>query len=168
MQTLDQAELRRLFDYDPLTGIVTRRVCTNSRHCVGEKVGTLAGAGYLQATAHSQKHYLHRMIWAWVYGVWPTQCIDHINQNKLDNRLANLREVTHAENLHNMKMKASNGSGYVGVCFDPRRRRAWTAYISVKGKTVYLGSFPTPVDANAARVRAKRIYHPTAPAVAGA
>lgn len=160
--SVDQALLRKLFDYDPSTGVVTRLVCTANRHVVGEPVGSSGARGYLQATIHSKKYPLHRLIWMWMYGKWPPQMVDHIDRDRTNNRLSNLRCVTHAENCHNQGRGRRNWSDYIGVSWD-KSRCLWTSGICVDGRRRNLGRFLTPELASAAYLAAKAIHHPTAP-----
>lgn len=159
---LTQSRLRQVFNYDSITGVVTRRMCTANRHKLGEVVGVRGARGYLQATVDSQKHPLHRLIWVWVHGVWPPNDLDHWNRNRADNRLKNLRPATRSENNHNQGLSKRNTSGFVGVSWD-ESRKAWIASIGYDNKLRYLGRYPTPEEASRAYLAAKRIFHPTAP-----
>lgn len=157
----DQAELRRLFNYSPSTGLVTRRVRTANRHVVGEIVGTPGGRGYLQVTVYSRKYPLHCLIWCWLYGTWPTTDIDHKNRDRADNRKVNLRLTTRSENNHNSGLSRRNTSGHKGVCWD-KARQQWIAHITTDGKQIFLGRFTDPELAGASYRAAKALYHPTA------
>lgn len=84
--------------------------------------------------------------------------VDHINGDGLDNRRANLRVVTHAENLRNRGKQANNKSGYKGVHWHSRKER-WVASIRAEGKNKWLGSFKSPQEAALAYDRAARLYH---------
>lgn len=159
---LTQEYLRSLFDYNAETGVFTRLVCTANRHKVGEAVGHSAARGYRQAMAAGKKYMVHQLVWMWVYGYLPPNDIDHINRNRSDNRLANLREVTRSENNHNMGISRANWSGYTGVAWD-KSRCLWLASIKADGKQHHLGRFKTPQAASAAYLAAKAVYHPTAP-----
>ena len=75
--------------------------------------------------------------------------VDHINGDGLDNRRANLRLATNAENMWNMRRPARNTSGYKGVSWNKRISK-WKAQIQVKGKIMHLGSFDDPQKAHAA------------------
>ncbi len=106
-------------------------------------------------------HYAHRVIWAIAYGEWPSDEIDHINGNRADNRLSNLRSVSHQVNMQNKARYRSNRSGTPGVSFHPRMKR-WQAYITVNGRRRHLGSFGRKSDAVAARVSAQQqsgVFH---------
>jgi hypothetical protein len=84
--------------------------------------------------------------------------IDHINGNTLDNRKANLRICTRAENNCNIKRRKNNTSGYKGVSFDKRKKK-WSAYISKNYKHYFLGYFVTPEEAYIAYCKASKKYH---------
>lgn len=120
-----------------------------------------SGNGYLHGCLFGIKHYAHRIVWALAYGAWPTAGIDHINGDKRDNRMANLRDVVHAENCRNQPISKANTSGATGVSFD-RRRGAWEAYINVGGKKLNLGRFETVAEATNARRAANEAhgFHP--------
>ena len=157
-----QQHLRELFDYDPRTGVVTRSLCTANRHTQGEIVGTKGARGYLQATVNSLKYPLHRLIWCWVHGTWPTDDIDHINRVRDDNRIENLRIATRSENNHNAGPNRANTSGHRGACWD-KSKGLWAANIGVNGRTQFLGRYATAEEAGRAYLAAKLKYHPTAP-----
>jgi hypothetical protein len=107
--------LHDLFDYDPETGILTYKSgilprYTWNRCRAGKRAGFVHSDGY-RVVRINQCHQLreHRVIWAFVYGTWPKDLIDHINGNKLDNRLSNLREITNEENLFNYRSRGKFG-----------------------------------------------------------
>lgn len=109
-----------------------------SRH--GYKVGWVCGK--------NQKS--HRVIWAIVYGEWPVGQIDHINGDRADNRLENLREVCKSLNMRNAAIPKNNKTGTIGVCFHEKSGK-WYANIGKDGKSIYLGRFATKAEAVAAR-----------------
>lgn len=101
------------------------------------------------------KWYLaHRLAFFLMTGRWPYPETDHINGDKKDNRWENLRECTQSENQHNSKIPINNTSGVKGVSFDNRVGK-WKAYITIKGKQTYLGSFLQKSEAIAARLAAE-------------
>jgi hypothetical protein len=104
--------------------------------------------GYLVGNVLNRRIYAHRVAWAIVSGAWPHGQIDHINGNRADNRLANLRDVTSAENRKNTKRRSDNTSGTVGVA---KKRNGWRARIHKGGKEINLGTFETFEQAKAAR-----------------
>jgi hypothetical protein len=96
------------------------------------------------------------------YGNWPRSYIDHINRVKTDNRISNLREVTHLQNSQNRSKNVNNTSGYCGVCWQ-KSRNQWHVKISYKGKRVHVGRFDHLEDAISARKAAEQRYFTHAP-----
>lgn len=99
----------------------------------------------------------HRVIWAMAHGNWPENDIDHINHDRSDNRLANLRVVSRAENLRNMTKRRDNTSGVAGVTWKKSSGR-WNASIFTGGKRRHLGYFDTIAEAARARSDAERAH----------
>ncbi len=83
--------------------------------------------------------------------------IDHINHNRSDNSIKNLRSVTHEENLKNMPKKKNNKSGITGVCFEKETGK-WRSHITHKGKSIKLGRFENKKDAEMVRLKAELEY----------
>jgi hypothetical protein len=105
------------------------------------------------------RYYLvHRVIWLWVYGVWPSHTVDHIDCNRLNNRVANLRDIPQVENAQNRRRADSDSvhSKYLGVTREGGR---WKAQISNNGKSIYIGRFDSEVDAHEAFLAQKRLLH---------
>jgi hypothetical protein len=139
------AQVSDYISYDPDTGVLTWK-----KEWKGKKVGDVAGFvdqhGYRNIVFNGQTHKAHRLAWKLVHGTWPKKLIDHINQNKDDNRLCNLRECDHQENSWNRKKQRNNTSGMKGVTWNEKNQR-WVAQIKDHGVPVYLGSFKNKVDA---------------------
>lgn len=96
--------------------------------------------------------YIHRAVWAWHHGHWPTKHIDHINGDVNDNRIENLRDVTSGENSQNRRVR--------GVTLESRKvERPWRARIMVNGRSINLGYFDTEQEALDEYQRAKLVYH---------
>lgn len=129
----------------------------NGRHA-GKTTGCLdKGNGYLRTHIAGRNYFTHRIAWAIFYGRWPDLFIDHLNGIKSDNRLSNLREVSHIVNLQNQHgPQKHNTSGYLGVSRDGKR---WRANIRLDRVKRYLGSFDTPEQAHEAYLAAKRALH---------
>lgn len=154
---LDAAELRRNLDYDPETGVFTWKIA-KSGYTANRRAGFYRRDGYL-CIGVNRVHYLgHRLAWLWVHGEWPKFHIDHINGNKSDNRIANLRDVDRKQNLQNSKPHRDNSSGYMGVCWHQKAGK-WVASIWVDGKSRYLGVFEDKLEAAREYAKAKTDLH---------
>ncbi len=149
-------ELRSILHYNPLTGVFTRRESAGGR-LAGSVAGSLNSHGYLQINVLKRLYKAHRLAWLYVYGTWPKNQIDHINRNRSDNRIANLRDVTHQQNMCNAGTYNTNTSGRAGVYWDKRDSR-WRACIVNKGRPIRLGTFDSFDEAVAARVAAEKLY----------
>jgi hypothetical protein len=160
-QILTQEHLRFLMDYDPDTGVFTRKVKVKNQPA-GTIVGTSGTRGYLQCSIDGKPYKLHRLAWLYVHGAWPADQIDHINHNTSDNRLCNLRVVSSAQNHQNRARKTNSSSGYLGVTWHKRERR-WQAQLEVNGKAIHLGSYQDLGLAIAARKQAELKFHPHRP-----
>ena len=154
---LTAEKLRELLHYEPETGIFTRKVGSASQVKAGDVAGSPNGRGYLQITVQSRLYRAHRLAWLYVYGSWPEDQIDHINRNRSDNRISNLREVSHKQNHQNKSKPSNNTSGHPGVCWNKRKSK-WVAQITHNQKQIYLGCFNTVEEAIAARKAAEKLY----------
>lgn len=159
--------LRALLDYDPESGTLTwktRPLRSDGRPNNAIRPGSEAGwldvsTGYRRVGVLGTQIHAHRLAYFLFHDAWPEE-IDHVNGDKTDNRIANLRAASHAENLRNVKRRADNTSGHPGVSWS-RRDKKWYAYIRVDGKTRSLGRHDTLEDAIAARRRGEIAFHAT-------
>ena len=149
-QELTAEKLRELLHYDQETGIFTWKVRTAKCVKVGCVAGSPNGLGYLQITVLSRRYKAHRLAWLYVYGSWPTDQIDHINRNRTDNRISNLRDVSHKQNHQNKSKPSNNTSGHPGVYWH-RWASKWLAQIKHNQKMIHLGCYDTIEEAIAAR-----------------
>lgn len=152
-----QAKVQRLFDYDEKTGKLKRKVSVSSNARYGDYVGWLNSDGYLNVRIDRRMYKVHQIIWLYVHGSWPVGVIDHINQNKTDSRISNLRDTTIQINNINRVTRKDNKTGIPGVTW---RARDSVFYAACKrdGKQNYLGSFKTIDDAAAAVAKFKKSY----------
>ena len=111
-------QLHEVYAYFPMTGKLIRRRSMggrgNNQYPAGSEVGSVDSRGYLQTTLRGKTLKVHRLCFALANGYMPKE-IDHINRNKADNRLVNLREVTKKQNQHNKGLQKNNTSGCIGV-----------------------------------------------------
>ena len=147
---LTAARLRELH-YDPETGVFTHRR-------TGKPAGNALPDGRLRICVDYRSYKAHRLAWLYVHGDWPNGCVDHINRDPSDNRIANLRDTTKAENTQNVTAaRKSSRLGLLGV------RKVWRRYaarIKADGQERHLGYYDTPEEAHAAYLGAKRELHP--------
>lgn len=147
------AKAAGMVDYNPDTGSmvwlhkpapVKDSARWNSRYA-GKECGTNDDKGYRRIlfrfdAGKTFKIRVHRLAWFITYGVIPTGEIDHINQDKSDNRISNLRDVPKDVNQRNGTMKGNNTSGIPGVVWHKQRGK-WCAQASVRGKHYHIGLF---------------------------
>lgn len=162
MSDLTVKRLQELLRYDPATGDFYWKVQTNPRAMVGMQAGKNSlsgpdGNNYRVINVDKKSYRAHNLVWFYFNGVWPTNVIDHINGNRLDNRIENLRDVTRQQNSWNLQgPKRNNRSGVLGVDWRASKKR-WRAQIRIAGKRVWLGEFKTVEEASAAYQKAKQV-----------
>lgn len=164
--TFTAEELRAQFRYDPETGQFWRLVFgRTSRRKISPKperipieklCKSVSGCGYQYIMVNSQRHRAHRLAWYYMTGEWPSSYqIDHINNQRLDNRWKNLRKATWVENSCNQRLSEANTSGIKGVTYNSRKRK-WCSEVMVNRKSHFCGCFITKEEAEIA-VKRKRI-----------
>lgn len=166
--------LGQLLKQDPSTGLLywerrgvnimphsNARTSFNSRFEGMPALNTLTSEGYMAGRIMSHYCYAHRAIYALHHGTWPSGYIDHINGDRTDNRLENLRSVTFEQNSKNSAIPKNNKSGAIGVSWNKDRRK-WHAAIRLKDRNKHLGYFDDLEKAIVARKAAqeKYGYHP--------
>lgn len=156
---LDYETAKRLFVYDPESGLLTRRETVHYRARAGDVVGYLSDQGYLRCKYRQRCYPVHRIIWLLQTGSWPRHEVDHIDNDKTNNRWSNLRDVTPSQNMQNARRARCNSlTGFLGVTFHPRTGR-YSARIYIKGSLRHLGMASTAEEAHAIYVEAKRKHH---------
>lgn len=159
--TLTQDELKSRFHYDPATGLFTRLAAYGVRRKTGAIAGSKRPDGYVHIYVGKKVLMAHRLAWLYVHGRWPEEFLDHINGDKSDNRIDNLREATRHENMQNLAISARNTSGQMGV--SKSRNGMWRAAITAGGKRLNLGSFRSVEQASSAYKAAKAKKHTYSP-----
>jgi HNH endonuclease len=145
MLTVDRA--REVIDYNPLTGVLTWRVCLSSRRHPGAVAGTIDHNEYRRVRIDRKKYLAHRLAWLLTTGEWPRDQLDHINGDRDDNRIANLREVSQSQNQCNARQRRTSKAPYKGVSL--HRSGKWAAQGGFAGSKRHLGLFDTPEAAHA-------------------
>lgn len=168
--------LRELLDYNPETGKLHWRPRDSSFFSPGSAGGPGACAagwntrfagkeaftrksvhGYAHGPVLGKTRTAHRVAWAIYYGEWPASNIDHINGERADNRIANLRLATVAENSRNLRLRRGNTSGCHGVRYNHSTSK-WEARITCNYRQMHLGSFATKEEAIAVRREAEAAH----------
>ena len=136
----------RIFNYDPITGVFTWKEDRPNRR--NTKAGSVAGflhEGYWKLKFQRRSYSAHRVAWVFIYGEL-SECIDHINRNKTDNRLCNLRPASKLQNSWNTPAKKCNPHGRKGVS-KMQHSQNWGARITINKRDVFLGTFESIDDA---------------------
>lgn len=155
--TLTAGKLRELLEYDPETGIFIRKKSMRSDR-IGKSAGCMQPTGYVIISVLCKPYLAHRLAWLYVNGTWPSGDIDHINRDKSDNRISNLRDVSRSENMGNATATKVSKTGMRGVHFAKHAGR-YRAQIRDRGVMRSLGYFDTAADARAAyEAAAEGIY----------
>jgi hypothetical protein len=149
MKYITADELKAYLHYDPNTGVFTAKKACGSRPA-GRVLGSSKLDGYIQISVSSRSYTAQRLAWLYVYGKWPDGVVDHINRVRSDNRICNLRDVSHSQNSLNTEYTTSKAK-VRGVTYRP----PWRAVIQVDGKRKNLGDFYTLEEAVAARKAAE-------------
>ena len=130
-----------LFEYNKEDGLLLRKK-RQPRTQVGSIAGCTTPQGYRYVQFDGRKYAVHRLIWLLEFGFFPEQTIDHIDGNKLNNKVQNLRDVPVKQNCENKGVQANNKLGVRGVSYKPSKKK-YVAQIQNNGKNKHLGCFDT-------------------------
>lgn len=159
--TLSIDRLRFLLHYNRKTGVFTRRVAV-AQMKKGDICGTVRLDGYLVFSVDTKLYLVHRLAWFYAYGKWPVGSVDHVDGDKTNNRILNLRQATHSENNQNqIGARRHSKTGVRGV--SKHASGKWLAQLVVGGKHYSLGLHETLDSARIAYEEARRRLHPFAP-----
>lgn len=154
---LSHQTLCSVLGYDPATGVFTWLVKPNGRAVKGARAGSAHNKGYRHVRICGRLYLEHVLAVFYVNGDFHVGEIDHINGDRGDNRLCNLRCVDKSINMQNQKRAHSNSlSGLLGA---HKHGNGWRATIKSRGERVNLGTFRTAEEAHAAYIKAKREVH---------
>jgi hypothetical protein len=150
--------MREVLHYDRTTGIFVWRRRTGGKAAAGRRAGCVTPNGYRVIAIKNVLYMAHRLAWLYEHEEWPEADVDHINGDRDDNRIANLRPITRSGNNENIRgPRSDNRSGLLGARLTPSG--TYYAYITVRGVGRYLGTFPTAQEAHEAYMGAKRKHH---------
>jgi hypothetical protein len=151
---LTQARVKELFDYRE-DGAMVRKVRTSNHGAmVGDIAGSLDAKGYLITRVGGRQMKVHRLVWLWHRGYLPEGGLDHRDQNKINNRIDNLRELGRQCNARNCKQRVS-ASGVKGVRWNAKEKR-WLARICLGNGVVRVGSCGDIIEAACHRLAAEQ------------
>ncbi|MDS1142431.1 HNH endonuclease signature motif containing protein [Pusillimonas sp. SM2304] len=162
MKTIDKVSADRLREvalYHPDTGIFYATPARPTSVRPGSILGYLRKDGYWYIRVDGHQYLAHRLAWLYVYGEWPKHLIDHIDGNKSNNRIKNLRDVPKHINQQNIRAPyKSSSTNTLGVIWN-KRDKQWYAVITTNKKKRHLGMFKNKEDAVMAYLEAKRESH---------
>lgn len=156
---ITQERLKELLTYEPETGNFIWNIDNGPR----AKNGSIAGcinkvAKYIQIRIDGKGHQAHRLAFLYITGDLPTDCVDHINGQRSDNRWCNLRTATYLENSFNKGKQPQNKSGFKGVSWNKASNK-WIAQCQVRYKKYRIGVFDNPEEAHQAYVSFASSHH---------
>lgn len=152
--------LYEVLTYDPETGVFKWKITRANSAIKGRVAGCFRnGEGsYRQILIDGRKYYEHRLAWLYVHGEWPPM-VDHINLNKSDNAIKNLRKATVSQNLANSKVWKNNKLGVKGVRKRNGRDDLYEARLCFRGKQRVLGLFTSAEEAHTAYLDAAKQHY---------
>lgn len=149
-------DIKDFLSYDPDTGVFKWVKRSGPRSVPGKVINNYTDLGYMKVVFRNVHYPAHRLAWWWVYGDMPPEEVDHINGDRADNRICNLRLATRRENTRNARVRRDNTSCLKGV--SPERGK-FRARITVNGKRIYLGAFSTKEEAYKVVCAARESLH---------
>ena len=145
MEGLAKNLMSVLFDYNEETGDLIWKLPSYLKQRKGEAVGFINEKGYKEVCLNHRRYRIHRLVYFMHYGDVP-DILDHINNDRTDNRIENLRPADSSQNSYNRKLVGSNKSGIKGVYWSKHNNK-WRGQIKVRGKKLHIGYFDTLEEA---------------------
>ena len=143
---LTQNRLKEVAIYNESSGVFTWAVSRGGFVKHGQPCGCVTN-GYVCIAIDGKRYKAHRLAWLYVYGDFPKLCIDHIDGDKSNNRISNLRQASHSENIQNQRRATkANSSGLIGAS-QYKRTNKWQSVIGINGKNKHLGYFKSAAEA---------------------
>ena len=162
MLTFERAN--ELFRYEPSSGKLFWKKTTTNRVKVGDEAGSFCkSTGYIKIKVDNEWYTLHRIAILLATGIYDKMVqVDHVDHDRGNNRLSNLRVVSHAENMRNQSLRSTNKTGVTGVCvrYTQKGTKRYTATIVADYKPIVLGNYDTLDEAARAEAEIKYGFHP--------
>lgn len=158
---LTQEELKTQVSYNPRTGEFSRIArMRGSNVPMGPIENRPSEHGYIRIRIFKAKHMAHRLAWLYMYGHFPDE-IDHVDRDRSNNAITNLRNVSPIQNRRNMSLRVGNATGVLGVSWSSPREK-YISRITMNYGQIWLGQYSDFLDAVAARKAAELLYdyHP--------
>jgi len=149
----EKKEIGETFTYDKNRGSLFRLKSYHKRY-IGETFGAKNGRGYMLVRIGSKKYSVHRIAWFLIKGTEPDE-IDHIDHNKENNTILNLREVDRTTQLRNRRLNKNSSTGHNGVSMENGK---YKVHIGINGSKVHLGVYNTIEEATASRMSANKVF----------
>lgn len=146
---------KKYYHYDKNTGLVTYKKLPKNfkRKRIGDVVGSISH-GYIRTEINNKTYAMHNIVWLIHYGHFPNQVIDHINGNKSDNRIENLRDCSRRDNSNNLEM---HRLGHLPGTSFSKQHKKWASYINFKNKKIHLKLCKTQKEAHELYLKSKQI-----------
>lgn len=157
MRDLTVDLLKHLFDYDKENGNLIWKTKPSQNVKAGDVAGTICKNSYIQICINKKIYLAHRLVFLMHKGYLP-KTLDHINGDRADNRIENLRPVTASQNQHNRRLNANNTSGYKGVRWNKASKK-WMSGLKLEGKYMYLGLYDNIEEAAEVVRKAREELH---------
>lgn len=148
-------KVKEIFEYKD--GHLYWKIRHGAHGQIGKRVGYLNSKGYFQTKVNNKTYLIHRLIYLWHYKNLP-KILDHIDCNKANNLISNLREATVSQNLFNVVLWKSNKSGYKNVQWNKKSNK-WRVRLIVKGKDHDFGYYDDVELAGLVAEEARNLMH---------
>ena len=154
---MDTIKLKKCIKYNKETGeiIWINTISPKNKYRIGKTAGVINNRGYLTIQFNNKPYQAHRLIWWYVYGEEAPSDIDHIDGNRSNNKLSNLRLANKQQNQANARLRRDNSSGYRGIIWNKREQK-FIANIRIDGVLHYLGRFDTAIEGHKAYKKAAK------------
>ncbi len=150
---ITQAEVKRLFDYRD--GVLYWKVKSSKNILIGTSAGTVNNRGYMVTRINRKLYLNHRLIFLYHHGFMSENLIDHIDRDKFNNKIDNLREVNKQCNARNSNQFSHNTSGVKGVYFHKKANK-WASCLTINQNSIHLGLYSDFTEAVAHRLAAEQ------------
>jgi len=153
-----QEEIHKYFIYIPETGVFLNRITRSNQAKEGHQSGCVDQTGYIYIYFKMTRLLAHRMAWMYMYGIEPDGQIDHINGDRTDNRIANLRVSTAHQNARNRGLSKNSSTGFKNISWNAERG-SWEVSIKMNGKKAFFKRFKILQEAQRAAISAREELH---------